>query len=441
MNYELDIRYAKELVESEKLDEALVLLIEITNERMNDALALFLMGLAFIKAGKLGLAYTIYRRVVELAPDRWEAWNNLGKCITLKKDIPEAENYFNRSIELNPKNAATWANLAVLEVNRCHPEKAIEYSNKSIELDPKQSNGYENRALANLLLGNFAQGWDDYTYMLGNNKSRKMKAFGPEPEWDGSKGKNIVIYGEQGIGDELSFASCIPDAIRDSESVIIECDKRLKALFTRSFPKAKVYGTRFQELVSWPNEQKIDASVAVGTLPMFYRRKKEDFHGTPYLIPDPERRIQWRALFDTLPGKKIGISWQGGSKHTDMENRSLTEKDFDPILSKNGYTFVNLQYNAPPSDPRIRHWTHGVATKDYDDTAAMVAELDLVITVQTAVVHLCGAIGKECWVMVPPLPRWFYMMEGSTVPWYKSIKMFRPDKQGRWPIQEIANRL
>lgn len=441
MSYELDIRYAKELVESEKFDEAMILLTEITNERLNDALALFLTGLAFIKANKLGLAYTIYRRVVELAPDRWEAWNNLGKCITSKKDIPEAEEYFKKSLQLNPNVGATWSNLAVLEVNRCNPRKAIEYANKAIELSPNQPPGYENRALAHLLLGEFSEGWDDYEYMLGNNKARKMKQFGKEPEWDGSKDKNIVIYGEQGIGDELSFASCMPDALRDSKSVIIECDKRLKGLFTRSFPEAKIYGTRFLDLVSWPEQHQIDASVAVGSLPKFYRRKKEDFPGTPYLIPDPDRRLQWRALFDTLPGKKIGISWQGGRKHTDSENRSLLEKDFDPILSKSGYTFINLQYDSAPEDKRIKHWTHAVGTKDYDDTAAMVAELDLVITVQTAIVHLCGAIGKECWVMVPQLPRWFYLMEGSTVPWYKSVKMFRVDKQGRWPIQEIANRL
>ena len=441
MNYEQDIKYAKELIENDELDKGLVLLIEITNERLNDPLALFLMALAFIKANKLGLAYAIMLRVVELAPQRWEAWNNLGKCLQHKADIPEAEKYFLKSLEINPEIGATWSNLSVLEVNRCNPYKAIEYANKAIELMPKTPAGYENRALANLMLGNFAEGWDDYVYMLGTNKARKMKAFGPEPEWDGSKDKDVIIYGEQGIGDEISFASCIPDAIKDSKSVIIECDKRLTGLFSRSFPQAKVYGTRFDELVAWTDGLKVDASVAVGTLPRFYRRKKEDFPGTPYLIPDPERRLQWRALFDSLPGKKVGISWRGGCRHTDYISRSMTLKDFNPILSKNGYTFVNLQYDEAPDDPRVRHWSHGVHTKNYDDTAAMVAELDFVITVQTAIVHLCGSIGMECWVMIPKMPRWFYGLEGSTSPWYKSVRYFRQDKNGNWPIQEIANRL
>jgi ADP-heptose:LPS heptosyltransferase len=151
------------------------------------------------------------------------------------------------------------------------------------------------------------------------------------------------------------------------------------------------------------------------------------------LFADPERRLQWRALLDSLgPKMKVGIAWTGGNKNTGKARRSVDLYDLLPILRQDA-TFVSLQYMDSPEvlslerdhGIKVHHWKRAVQSEDHDDCAALVAELDLVITVQTAIVHLCGALGQTCWAMLPKTPRWFYGITGDSMPWYKSVKLYR----------------
>src|SRR5678815_2207030 len=147
---------------------------------------------------------------------------------------------------------------------------------------------------------------------------------------------------------------------------------------------------------------------SIGTLAYHRRQHTQDFPGIPYLKADPERRIQWRALLDSLPGKKVGLAWVGGSRGTFRTRRSLSLEALLPILKVDGVSWVSLQYMDPTEEIaemeaahgiKIHHWPRAAESQDYDDQAALVAELDLVITVCTAVVHLSGSLGKECWVL------------------------------------------
>jgi hypothetical protein len=181
-----------------------------------------------------------------------------------------------------------------------------------------------------------------------------------------------------------------------------------------------------------------------------FRTKNEDFPGTPYLIADHERRIQWKALFDTFRRPVIGITWTGGSKHTGKVKRSLTLEKLLPVFKSIDATWVSLEYHDRSADLEEFEMEHGVrildypratragATQDYDDLAALVSELDLVISVTTAVVHLSGGLGKECLCLAPHKARWFYGLKGEDIPWYKSVKLFRQSDTGIWPIEQIT---
>jgi hypothetical protein len=277
--------------------------------------------------------------------------------------------------------------------------------------------------------------------------------YGDEPRWDGTKGLNVVCYTEQGIGDEMSFASVLTDLIRDSKSVTIECDGRVERLFQRSFPTTTVKGTRYKDDFKrvWAREAKFDARVAVGQLPEFYRLKDTDFHGKPYLIPRPEMVGQWRTLLDSLGKKpKIGIAWTGGIPKTGQHRRTVTLDTFAPLFNGFDADWISLQYKDLDGIPqaeqkygvKIHDWDWGVRVWDYDQTAALISQLDLVISVCTTVVHAAGGLGKECWCLVPEVPMWRYLdkSSGEWFPWAGSVSLHR-QKKGQWPIYPLLTKL
>jgi ADP-heptose:LPS heptosyltransferase len=181
---------------------------------------------------------------------------------------------------------------------------------------------------------------------------------------------------------------------------------------------------------------------------MEYRREDKDFPRKGWLVADPERRLQWRALLDQLPGKKVGIAWTGGRDNTFRSRRSFSLEGLLPILKTPGITWVSLQYKDPAKEIaefqkktgiEIKHWKRATENCDYDETAALVQELDAVVSVTTAVVHLCGALGKKGYVLVPARSRWFYASSGVEHRWYDSLELYR--QSDKWPVEKVAQKL
>ena len=446
-----EIIRAEELRLKGELDAALKIVSDYLNANYECVEALLMAGHILADAKRMGLAQALFKLCAKLRPESSIIWSDLGFTYQEGQDAKEGEACFLKSLARNPNNAMALNNLSQLYVNTGQPQMAINCAEKAIRLDPDLKDAPYNMGLAKLQLGDWS-GWDHYDWQLGPHKPRKERVYGIVPRWTGVKGLKIVAYGEQGIGDEISFASCIPDLMKDNE-VIIECDARLQGLFGRSFPNAKVYGTRSKDRIYWYHDHEIDASVAFGSLPGFFRRKDEDFPGTPYLKPDPERCVMFRALLDSLdePGKprkkKVGISWAGGKKDTGSLRRSMLLYDLMPILRQDA-TFISLQYrdaeevvDIEEHGIKVHHWPWAVQSKDYDNTAALVSELDLVITVTQSVVHLAGALGVPCWVLTPKEPMWRYRLSGSDFLWAKSVKLYRQTKEWVHPISEIASDL
>jgi hypothetical protein len=290
--------------------------------------------------------------------------------------------------------------------------------------------------------------WERFDGLYGGF-IRRARSYAGEKYWEGPEQavKTLVVRGEQGIGDEICYASVFDDAAKDCDRLIIECGPKLEGLFKRSFPY-EVYGTRFEKQLDW--QCKPDAHVLSGSLCTHYRTTTGSFPGKPFLKADPERRIQWRALLDSLGKRpKIGIAWKGGRFENNSERRSINLEAFLPILKLDA-DFVSLEYKDPTKEIeafeerhgiKIHHWKRAAESEDYDDTAALVDELDLVVTVQTAVVHLCGGLGKECWVLVPSKPHWRYGMTGDSMPWYHSVKLYRQKHDWGGIIKHVSEEL
>lgn len=421
---------AKSLCESEP-DEALRICNDIMNEEfdsMNGQMALFMTGYIMMQAERYGLAYQIYQRCVQLRPDMSEIWSNMGMCLE-ENDPERAKSYFEKAYRLSDKNYRALANHALMCLQTGEPQKCIDLSNKALRLNPDLTAAKHNRGLARLMMRDFG-GWDDYYDTLGV-KHREARDYG-KPDWNGEPGR-VLVYGEQGVGDEIMFASCLPDLMKTNQ-VILDTDSRLEGLFARTFPEADVYGDRFKK-ESRAADCEFDYQCAIGQLPFYYRKSESSFPGLPYLKADSERCIQWRALFDTLKGKKIGVAWRGGLKNTGEKRRSLGIDDLEPILSKEN-TYISLEYKHVDNDILdkygLKSYPRATAKGgDIDDLAALVSQLDLVVTSCTTVVYVAGALGIPCYVLVPSCPGYRYHTKGN-FPWYSSVELVRQEKGQSW---------
>lgn len=387
------------------------------------------MGSIYAEAERFGAAINMFRLVTTIKPDKSEGWNNLGMAYDGNKMPDKAMECFQKAWGI-ARTAQVASNIGNVYLAKNDYQNAKTWAKRALAIDPSLKGPHSVLGMACLSTGDWATGWDNYECSIGS-KFRTEVQYQDEGRWDGSPGKTVVVYGEQGLGDEIMYASCVPDAAANN-TIILECDKRLEGLYKRSFHNVHVYGTR-REPADWIDKYKIDARCAVGTLPKFYRRKTSDFPGTPYLKADPERVTQWKALFT---GKTIGIAWSGGSKHNKPEARSIGLEAFRPLIEAHPeITWVSLQYKDPTAEIEasglpVKHWKRATLTDDYDDTAGLVAALDMVIGVNTSVHHLAGALCVPGIILVPNDPLWIYANE---FPWYNSAKLFRQQKGEEWP--------
>lgn len=414
---------------------------KLLDKNPDDHLAMFLLGHVFSMAERFGLAVSLFDRVTKLHPQRAQGWNNLGMAYHGIKHRSAIDCFF-KAWELEKKGSYA-ANIASAHLEQCHWGKALEWAKKAIDMDPSVQGAWVTYGMANLAHGNWAEGWKGYAKSLGG-KFRKEVQFQDEVRWDGSPNKSLVVYGEQGIGDEIMYSSCLNDAIKQSANVVLECDPRLEGLFRRSFPMADVYGTRRLD-ADWVDRYQFDARCAIAGLPEFCRNKESDFPGKPWLLADPERRLQWRALLDSWGKRlKIGIAWSGGSRHNRPDARHIGLEAFRPMIEALDANFVSLQYKDPTEEIKasglpVRHFKRACETDDYDDTAALVAELDMVIGVHTSVHHLAGGLGVGSIILVPDKTLWLY---ADKFPWY-TARLYRQGKGEAWSsvIQRLTKEL
>ena len=435
------------MMEAGNLDDAYALIDEQLRQDPNDAQALTVASSIMKRAKKMPIAYSLAQRATAIRPERPEPWDALGNCSQGLWRHEEARSCYEKALKrakTKEQEAIYQTNLASVGLDLGSFVAAESHCREALAITPEDVSARHNLGLSLLAQRKWKEGWEYYSASIGTDRRLNQKYLPSpgEPTWDGSKDKTVVIYGEQGLGDEICAASMVPDAIKDCGRVILDCDFRLKNLFKRSFPKATVHGTRWEKKLAWPEEdRKIDASIAGFELGKFYRNSDEGFPGTPYLTPCPDRLKMWKALWDKKP--VIGIAWSGGTFQNASLYRQLPLSEWKPLFDSIDAHWVSLQYKDASKDIEgtpVRQYPWATLTTDYDDTAALVASCDLVIAVQTSVVHLAGALGVPCWSMIPKTSQWRYGEDYTDLPWYKSVKLIR-QKNDKWPIQSMCDDL
>ncbi len=433
-------------------------------------------GVALQETGKFDDALPYFERACALEPTSAGNINHLAMCLRGLDRHADAARELERALALVPDDPPSLTNLALVLRELGHLERAraavapliarhpddvparcamasvlqdlgdhtgarAQYDH-ALALAPGSGTVRLGRALLRLAQGDFAGGWDDYEGRLDCPESPR-RGF-PYPDWHEQSvaGRTILVYAEQGLGDEIMFASCLPDLIAEAGRVVVECDPRLASLFRRSFPGASVHGAPRTWEHPWLGEAgEIDVQTAAGSLPHRYRRDLARFppHGG-YLRPDPVRVSDYRSRLAALgQGRKIGIAWRGGLMRTRQAARSISPDGLAALLARPDLHFVSVQHGPVDADlARIRtlrgapiaHWPEAVS--DPDACAALLTALDAVVTVCSSVVHLGGALGVRVITLVPATPEWRYLHAGGQMPWYPTVELVRQARPGEW---------
>lgn len=399
-------------------------------------------------------AVQVARAAAQKSPESYEAQLCLGFALQKTYAFAEALACYDKALRLKQDDSVLYNNRAIVLQNLGRFQEAFAAYDHALELRPDFSLAKSCRALARLLIGDYGRGWNDYEARLLTKDAPARPA--SYRRWNGEPlaGRTLLIYGEQGLGDEIMFASCLPQVIEEAGHCVIECAPKLAGLFARSFPQATVYPAASDgQIPDWIAARGIEVEVPIGSLPLYYRRTVADFpehHG--YLTADRYRASRWRDRLNALgPDLKVGISWRGGTYKTAGPIRSVDIERWLPIFKAGRARFISLQYTeGAEREVLLLREKHGVdvihwpeAIEDYEETAALMTVLDLTISVCTAVVHLAGALGKSVWILVPYNPDWCFGFAGESMPWYPTARLFRQESDRNWEpvIHRVAEEL
>lgn len=410
-----------------------------------------LRGDLLYEAGNVPDAVASYRRAVALNPADASAHASLGYLLFVEcADYESGVLHLEKAYELDPDEETAACNYTlVLLMHRGDLEGAVAHCDRLLAAQPEMHEARLNKAIALLMMGRFDIAWDDYEarkHARGYARSRLSI-----PEWDGRDpaGRTILVESEQGLGDEIMFASCFPELTRRGARCVIECSPRLASLFARSFPEARVIpAAKGEDRTAAALASAPDFKVAAGSLPRYFRRTPEQFPAhRGYLCPDEAMQAAWRQRLEALgPGPKIGLSWRGGIVSTRQALRSMPLRALRPLFALGECHWIDLQYGDTAAERAdfqsatggvLHHWEEAI--QDLDQCAALVSNLDVVVTVCTMVAHLAGALGRPAWIMVPRIPEWRYLAQGERMPWYPSATLIRQRTAGDW--SEVMDRV
>ncbi|AWK85853.1 tetratricopeptide repeat protein [Azospirillum thermophilum] len=393
------------------------------------------------------------RRALRIDPDNADAHTARGLVLSLLGQTGAAEAAHRKAIALRETLAEAHANLGMLLWQASADAPAARASlDRALELDPDLGPAHLNRGMVRLALGEIGPGWDDYEWRFRAKgyEDRPLAA----PLWRGEElsGRRLLVWREQGVGDEILFASCYPDLIRRVGHLVIECDRRLVPLFQRSFPAATVrsqsIGTDGRETIVPPD---CDAHLPAGSLPQRMRRSLADYaEQAPWLVPDPMLVDRWRERLDALgPGLRVGIGWRSQVMTTERRAAYTALADWGAIFAIPGIIFVNLQYGDCEAElrqaeerfgVRIHRWPDLNLKDDFDGTAALTASLDLVLSPAMSVGELAGALGVPVWRFCGM--DWTQLGTGVR-PWFPTMRLFQPQPGETLPavLERIARTL
>ena len=419
------------LGENDRVEEAAALLPQITAMQPNFAEAHANLGQVLQRLGRLEEAVAACSRALELRPDYPEALTNLGNALRLLNRLPEAEAALRRALAQRPTDVGCYNNLAITLQAQDRPYEALGVLDLAAALDPSDPETHHHRAMLLLRLGRFAEGWEDYEWRFQIKQSGDAyKHFAGQTGWDGGplEGRTILLVPEQGLGDSIQFARYAPLLCGKGARVVLGAQRPLTRLFRSLAGDIEIVGTG-EPLPRY------DTHCPLLSLPRALGTTLETIPAAvPYLSAEPEAVTGWaERLRVQEPGLRVGLVWAGNPQHLGDRQRSIPVEALAPLLRHAAIRWFSLQVGERSADrlaDEIDDLSPGLS--DFAETAAAIAGLDLVITVDTSVAHLAGALGRPVWVLLPFVPDWRWLRTGTASPWYPTMRLFRQDERRNW---------
>jgi tetratricopeptide (TPR) repeat protein len=432
------------LREKGRLAEAAVCYQQAAQLQPDLAVAHYNLGNALRELGRLEEAVTSYRQCLRCDPESYEAHANLGLALSEQGQVDEAIASLEQARQLRPEAPEAHANLGVVYAEQRRWEQALACYDEALRLQPGHVETHWNRALLWLQLGDWERGWPEFEWRLEYPRLRLKREF-PQPRWDGGDlaGKTILLYTEGGFGDALHFARYLPLVAGRGGRVVLECQPELKTLF-QSVGGVDTLVARGEPLPPF------DVRCPLQSLPLAFGTTLATIPADiPYLAADPGQVAAWRQrLANGGPGLRVGLVWSGSPKPMRVRNPNLTLEGFAPLAGVQGITFYSVQKGEPAV--QARRPPHGMTLidptrelADFAATAALLMNLDLLISVDTSVVHLAGALGRPVWVLLTGQPDFRWLLDREDSPWYPSMRLFRQVRRDDWAevIQRVAREL
>ena len=406
-------------------------------EKPHDFSSWVMLGSASSKNGKHSDALKYAMKALSLEPTRALSYNNLGATLMDLELIEEAKTAFDTALALEPGNLDTLSNLASIETRNENYHVAIDRYEELLSLHTKDSVAYKSVAFtscfAHLATGQLQTGWKQYDngFIPIHESARTPRRKFNIPQWYGEdiKNKRLLVWGEQGLGDEFWFFSMLKEAQQCCASLLIECQPRLVTLLQRSFPDATVRASQLGPFTSTDYEVQIPAA----SLCRIFRSHMEDFAKfKPYIKPDPKLVLQFSERLQALrPKRLVGICWRSGKINTQRFKHYLSLSDLAPILCMENIEIVNLQYGDCEQEIvaaeqslniKIHRWADIDLKDNQEQLAAIMSQMDMILTPGTAVMQLAGAMGCPTMAFLRKTPVFF--LGQSETPWFSSIRSF-----------------
>jgi tetratricopeptide (TPR) repeat protein len=397
------------------------------------------LGNRLKQQGKAEEAEACYRKALAASPNFVDAWNNLGNLAYRRGRLDEAEGSYRRALAINPNYADGHGNLGIVHMGRCDYDAAIAGFRRALALKRDYPEGRCNLSQALLVTGNFAEGWPLYEWRW-RLPGMSPRPFAP-PLWNGFdrlEGKTILLHAEQGFGDAIQFARYAGVVERlGAAQVLLEAPRELMRLF-RPLARGRV---RLVErgkalpgfdlhcpLLGVPGALDVEVATIPGEV--------------PYLAAEPELAARWRARLGDAPGLRVGFVWAGNRQHGNDHNRSVRPLAFKAAFAVEGVRWFCLQRERRDGDAADLAALGpfddlAPELEDFADTAAALANLDLLVSADTSIVHLAGALARPVWNLVPFSPDWRWLTGREDTPWYPTMRLLRQAAIGAWgPLME-----
>jgi tetratricopeptide (TPR) repeat protein len=441
------IAVATEHEQAGRLDLAEHVLGQVLAEAPERHGALHLSGIVAYRKGRVDAAVQQMEQSIARAPEAALYRRNICEVYRTLGRFDDALAAGRLAANLAPQDPHCHHNLSVLHYHRLELDEAIAAAERALLLDPNFPGAHFGIAEASLLRGDFRRGWEEYEWRFRLANAPPLMPQTTRPQWDGRSlnGGRLLLVADQGYGDVIQFARYIPWAASRNPEIAVACSTELHPVIAQLVGDGVIFD-------HWERRPEFAAYSALSGLPRLAGTDLATIPGeTPYLRAAEPQRSAWAERLAALAprgSRRIGIAWAGRPTHHNDRNRSMFLAGFRALSDLPGVTLFSLQKGSGTTQigtywGRAPLFSLGPELRDFADTMAIIDALDLVVTVDTAVAHLAGAMGKPAWVMLPYAPDWRWLLDRSDSPWYPSLRLFRQGADRRWEpvIERIAAEL